>query len=905
MGIKKLVLLCLSLSFFILSFAQKGTVKGVVTDQKTNEPLVGATLVLEGTTTGTITDFDGNYELNNLAPGTYTIRCSFISYQTKYLSNVQVGTGKSTSLNIELSESTVEIADVKVVAKANRESETMLLAQQKNAVLATQAIGAHEIARKGASDAEAAVTKVSGISKKEGENNVFVRGLGDRFNATLLNGFPIPSQDPEYKNISLDFFASNMIKAIGVNKVFSSSMPGDVGGAEININSKELVGEGELSFSLSTGANNRTLNEKFRLTDGLSAFGYATKDAGPSSLLTYDFANSLDPSTQELQLNRGISVAGGKRLYLSSGKKPLDFYLLGSYTTDYEYEHGLLRETLTNATISRDVETDKYIQNSAHLLMANASFKLKKTALTYNGLYIHTSERFAGDYFGVDKDFFQDVADQGSQGLLRRQEVIDNSLWVSQLNSISPLSAKSSLEVGLAYNTVTGNQPDRRQNYLSYQGNKVLQPTLGSGYQLREFQELRENDLNGKAIITYKLTPANSTNLLKAGYTGRYVTDNFSSDTYDQAVQQGINIALDDVVLDAVFNQTNLDAALIKNVAYHQTYKANKQINSVFGELTYGLNDKTTASLGTKLDYVDFSISYNVNQGGNVGSTSYSHLYFLPSFNLKYGLNDKNALRLGLSRTYTLPQTKEMSPFRYNGRDFQSQGNPDLKPSVNLNIDLKWDCYLSAGELLSVTAFGKYIRDPISRVEVASAGGYLSYQNIGGKATIGGLELELRKNIVKTTTANGKAHKISAGLNASYIKTGVNLRSDLGYLVFTNTTSELEGASPVIVNADFTYELTCEKLSLTSSLVANYFSDRIYTIGTGSYQDINEDGVTTLDFVSSATFGKHFGLSLKATNLLDPSYRLSRKPTIANALPITLKAYKKGIGLGISLRYTL
>jgi outer membrane receptor protein involved in Fe transport len=905
MGIRKLLLLQLLWISSLFAVAQNGTIKGLVKDKNTNEPLVGATVVLEGTTTGTITDFDGNYTVENIKPGTYTLRCSFISYETKQIPNVQVKAGQSLTFNFDLGESTVEIEDVKVVAKANRESESMLLVQQKNAVLATQAIGAQEISRKGASDAEAAVTKVSGISKKEGENNVFVRGLGDRFNATLLNGFPVPSQDPEYKNISLDFFSSDIIKAVGVNKVFSASMSGDVGGAEININSKELVGEKDLGFSLSSGANSETISEKFLLADGVNTLGYGKRKAESSSLSVYDYPNSLDPGTQDFQLNRGFGFSGGKRLFIGADKKPLNFYIIGSYSTDYTYENGVLRETLTNANISRDVTTDKYEQNSSHLLMANVDFKLKKTALTYNGVYIHTSERFLGDYFGVDKDFFQDVADQGSKGLLRRQEVIDNSLLVNQINSISTLSDRSVLEAGLSYNMVTGSQPDRRQNYLSYQGNDILQLTLGSGYQLREFQELKENDLNGKLIFSYKITPPNEKNVLKIGYTGRYITDDFRSNTYDQSVQKGIDVPLDNVVLDNIFTQANLDNGTFRNFSYLQTYAVDKFINSAFGELTYGLAEKTTANLGLKADYVDFKISYNVNQGGNVGTNSYNYLYFLPSFNLKHDLNEKNSLRLGISRTYTLPQTKEMSPFRFNGRDFSSQGNPDLKPSVNINIDLKWDYYLGSDELISLTAFGKNIQDPISRIEVASAGGYLSYQNIADHATIGGFELELRKNIFKTMTEDGKGAKLSMGFNGSYIKTDVKLRKDLGYLSFTNEKSELEGAAPVIMNADLSYEINREKLSWTNSVVANYFSDRIYTIGTGTYQDINEDGVTTLDFISSAKFGKHFGLSLKAKNLLDPSYRLSRKPNVDGARPITIKEYKKGINFGAGISYTL
>lgn len=102
-------------------------------------------------------------------------------------------------------------------------------------------------------------------------------------------------------------------------------------------------------------------------------------------------------------------------------------------------------------------------------------------------------------------------------------------------------------------------------------------------------------------------------------------------------------------------------------------------------------------------------------------------------------------MRLGLSKTYTLPQSKEISPYRYVGVNFKSQGNANLKPSDNYNIDLKWDFNPTSTELISVTAFYKMIKNPISRIETPSAGGFLSYENVADQATVTGIELEIRK----------------------------------------------------------------------------------------------------------------------------------------------------------------
>lgn len=105
--------------------------------------------------------------------------------------------------------------------------------------------------------------------------------------------------------------------------------------------------------------------------------------------------------------------------------------------------------------------------------------------------------------------------------------------------------------------------------------------------------------------------------------------------------------------------------------------------------------------------------------------------------------------------------------------NFNSQGNPNLKPSDHYNLDLKWDFNPTPTELISLTAFYKLIKNPISRIEVASAGGYLSYENIADKATVAGVEVEIRKNLFVRPVSNA-AHgmnKLSLGLNGSYIYT--------------------------------------------------------------------------------------------------------------------------------------
>ncbi|RIJ49400.1 TonB-dependent receptor [Maribellus luteus] len=894
----RIVISILLLIQAISAMAQTGSVKGTVIDAKTKETLIGTTVMLKETSQGTITDFDGNFLVQKVQAGKYTLLISFISYDSQEL-NIEVKPNEEVTLNVALSPATLELEGVQVVAKANRESESMLLAEQKNAVVATQAIGAQEISRKGASDAEAAVTKVSGIAKQEGVKNVFVRGLGDRFNATTLNGFPVPSEDPEYKNISLDFFSSDMIKAVGVNKVFSAQMTGDVAGAEINISSKELLGDSEFGIDLSAGVNTQTLGKEFMLSDGVNALGFAQSKTAPTNEAVYSFGNSLNPTSQNLQLNRALSFAGGKRYKTGTGKDMLSFYVIGSYDADYSYVNGIVRNTTTSGTVFRDQMSDEFELKTTHLLMGNLEYGFNDYELSYNAMVIHSNTRSMLDYNGMHSNF-EDVDDY--KGLIRRQQINDNTLIVNQLRLNRQFNSRLSANTGASFNYTMGSEPDRRINYLSDLGNRKYHLLKGTGRQQRFFSDLNVADINVQLEMSYKLTDdEENVSLVKAGYKGRFAVDDFQGIEWDNQRVTQPEIDQNNIDLDGLFNQSALDNGDFINSEFESSYSVDKYINSGYAELMYQLNPSLILNAGLRADLVYLDVAYDVNRGSSVGNTTKDYFYLLPSLNLKYSLNKDNVLRLGASRTYTLPQSKEISPYRYVGRNWSSQGNPDLIPSTNYNLDLKWDYFLSRDELFSVAVFGKYIQDPISRIEKASAGGFLTYENIADNAIIGGVEVEVRKNLFSTQKDNaGTYSKLSMGVNASYLKTDVEVK---GGLNFTNKKTELEGAAPFLVNADLSYQFHKTDLDFTASLVKNYFSERIYTVGAGGYQDIVENGVPTLDFVSSLKYKKHWGLSLKARNLLDPSFKLTRKPNAAGADPIVLSDYKKGMSFNLGVSY--
>ena len=618
---KKLFLIRFSVAaFFCLlcvlpALAVNIKIKGAVKDKLSKEPLIGATIRLLGTQAGAVTDMEGNFELNSMGvlEGMYDIEIKYVGYKTEVRRKVRVENGKLVILNLELETDAQELADVVVVAKKNRENENMLLLEQQKAVIAVQSVGVRELSRKGVSDAEGAVTKVAGVSKQDGVKNVFVRGLGDRYNATTFNGFALPSEDPEYKNISLDFFGTDIIQSVGVKKAFNAGGSSDVGGATIDIVSKELIGSGHLGFGISGGLNTQTVAADFLKQDGVNFMGFAnrTEHADENS---WNFRNKLDPSAQHLQINRSYSISGGKRFYVGKDKNPFSFFLTAGHTTDYQYTDEIIRNTTTSGTVYKDMNGKKYAENISQLALANVDFDMQnRHHISYNLMMIHANTQSVGDYNGKNSIFSDDYE---NLGFTRRQQTNDNMLIVNQLMTNWGLTKSLSLDAGASYNMVKGYEPDRRINNLTKAEDGYT--LLRGNSQQRYFSTLDEDDLNVKAGLVYRLKDnIEEISNVRFGYTGRFVDDNFKATEYNLTVGHVSAIpSLDDFSLDDYYNQENFASDWFKIQKNLDEYIVKKNIHFAYAEATYQFTPRWIVNLGLKYDKVDIEVDYNVNRGG-------------------------------------------------------------------------------------------------------------------------------------------------------------------------------------------------------------------------------------------------------------------------------------------------
>ena len=648
------------------------------------------------------------------------------------------------------------------------------------------------------------------------------------------------------------------------------------------------------------------MNKEFLTIDGTNRFGTQKLNHSITDLTTYSFSNSFKPNSQNFQMNNSFSFKYGRKIDVGENNS-LNFSLVGSYDSKYNFIDGNIKQTTTQGTIFQDQEFSKYDFNVSQLLMGNIKFKSDKGfTIAFNHLFIHNNKQSIGDYFGKD-----DPQEDGDLEFQRRQQTNNNELYVNQLLGIYKVSDRLNFEAKGSLNFIRGNEPDRRTNKYLLRDGFYSPQTSSAGENERFFSKLQENDYAAKGKFSYKLKEdEEDKSVIDFGADYRYTERLFAATIFNHGFSNRFAIDIDNP--DAIFNQHSIDNNTFtmetgrgKNLRVFVpfTYRGKRLITGVFSNIVYQLNENLILSGGLKFERTHQRVTYDTNiASSNIdGASEIDRSYVLPSINFKYNFNENSILRFAASQTYTFPQFKETAPFKYQDVSFSSQGNPNLKPSNNYNFDTKYEYYFSSSELISVTGFYKLIKDPIARSEIPSGGNTLTYLNVGKDATIFGVELEARKNLFKSADEIENQYSINVGLNASFLSSKVNLDSN-SIAQFQQSSSNLEGATPFLMNADITYNKKYENSEFTSSLVFNYFSDRVYSIGTRGFENIIEKGIPTLDLVSSLKLRQKYSLKLKATNLLNPAFQLSRESS-TNGSNVVLRNYKKGVNLSLGLSY--
>lgn len=766
-------------------------------------------------------------------------------------------------------------------------SEAALTRERKNAVQQKTNIGAEELAQKDVGDAQEAVAKTAGVTKQVGVKNVFVRGLGDRYNATTLNGFPLPSDDPEYKNISLDIFSTDIISSLDIDKTFGANLYGDVAGANIDIKSKEYdKRKWFVDLSLSTGFNTEALSQDFLRIEGSNFFGTVEDrtSIGVDNTSVYDFDRAIQPEQQSLQQNNSYSFKIGNSFKLNKGK--LNALFVGDISSSYRFLEGINRRVNATGDAGQNLNYQESVYSASQLAFLNLFYRRSRGfSLIFNTGVIHTNNQEVGEYLGQANSINDDPS-TGDVFILRQQEN-DNILNINQLISEIKLNKRLSLELGAAYNYETSAEPDTKTNSFAENGlgtNDFLVATTSPGNQQRLGIQLRANDLNARFKLEKQLGK-NKNNKLKLGYNYRNYDEDFEYFIFRQLLNNNVSVDFNNI--DEVFVPSNINQLIA--IGGFQIpdndpgfYNANKTIHSGFADLQYEF-DAFTLDLGVRLDNINQTVDYNFEQaqGGaeNIGSSlPIEETFILPSFAAKYNFSRNSIARLSGSKTYILPRFKEVAPFLYQTVAFTSFGR-DLTFSDVYNLDARYEYYFSKDELISLTGYYKYIQNPINRIGGIQAAGSLSYANLKD-AVVYGAELEFKKKIMDFSN-----DKLRFGFVLSYLfseQTNELSEDNLAGInpSFTNATSELEGASPLTVNTDLRYSHEFNnKSEFSLSSLLNYNAEKIFALGTQTLNDITQNEIFTLDFVAKYKLEEHWTFKLSFKNVLNPTYRLQQEAT--------------------------
>jgi outer membrane receptor protein involved in Fe transport len=934
---KKILYITLLFMSQLFVAQDKGTLKGLLTDKEmNNDPLPFANVFIKGTTIGSTTDFDGNYSFK-VPEGNHTVIFSFLGYKSIEKAFI-IKAGETVVLNQVMSaEEGVALDDIIITATTSKEKESALLIEQKKAVIIKESIGAQRLSKIGVSDAANATTKISGVTKSEGSGNIYIRGLGDRYLSTTMNGLPVPSDDVENKNINLNLFSTNIIKNVGISKTYATSSYADQGSGNVDVNTKEYSKKG-FSISLSGGSNTNVLglSNDFRRTiisDDVT-LGFHKKRYALQNLITFQ---GWDTKTFSNPVNYSGSFSGGRKFDLFG--KEFSVFAAGSHSKTFDYQEGVFRSFRSNVLDKAfpDIANATSIANGAnkntndvenYLTTTNTTGYFKIGAklndtnkLSYNILFVNTGidNLYEQGRKGFGYVFDQDPQEYGA--FVRDQNFKQTTMFVNQLLGEHKWNENNELNWAAGYNFVLAEEPNRIRNevnILDINASPTIQYAhVGDFQQRKTSQKIEDTEYNAlvenRWALGAKDKDDNKPFSLNYGLSFRQKERTFKSLFVGVRAKGFTAPSIDE--LSSTFTSTGFNNGLTLRTSPADRYEAELNIIAGFVNFDFQLDNKLSGNLGLRYERDEIDVIWDVanyigSNGPRLGTLNNAYESLYPSVNLKYEIAENQYVRFASSVTQTLPEFKELSPFEYvspTGR--VTKGNPNLKKSEIYNLDLKWEMFPKSGQLFSATTFYKQIKDPINLALTRGSSGYFAFSNTGEQADIFGFEVEARTDLIKNDD-----DKSILNLTGNITKMWLtqDLLPEFQYKDVTETS--LQGASDLIVNSSLSFSDNKEK-EFVATLTGNYSSDKIFALGSPEdntssatlYNDeIIEKGFVSLDLVASKEITKDLMLKLVARNILNPEIKQTQKvrSLVTNIeTNETVLSYKKGSQLSLSFTY--
>ena len=892
------ILMSLTLLGLFPLFLEAKELKGTIRDAKTQTPIIGATVLLKGSSSGVISGVDGTYSLDGLSTDSCIVTIDYMGYQS--IEQAVALQDEVTVMDFSMQDETLEAGNVQVVARRRSDTEAAMVNTEKNIPQIASGISAVQISKSPDRNTSEVVRRIPGITIID-DRFIIVRGLSQRYNNAWLNGLAVPSTEADSRAFSFDMIPSSQIDNLLVYKSPSPEIPGDFAGGFVKITTKGVPDENSMEFSYTTGFNTRTQFHRFLINPGSKTdfLGFDLNKRPLRGMVPDHMGTVTDPEQITRLTKYGFNNDWRVRVRTPIPDQRLSFALGRRLKTQNDKEIG----NVTTITYSNTFKTIRDIQNSRYGLYSVTS-DLPVYLDDYvdnqysNDVRIGAMHNWSFELNGRDRIEFKNLLNiLGRNRLTERTGTKDISstyyreqtemLYSSRLSYSGQLSGyhtikqeKGQLDWNVGYSYANRNEPDRRiiTNQAGI-GSETDIPNvvLKNDNITRYYQTLHDHILSGGVNYKKKLGQGNIQPELKVGgyaeyrsreYTPRefvYRYDNLSYEErndyltlpYAQMMDERY-LGADKVYIDEITKKTNAYSATV-----HQ--------EAVYGALDLPLG-KLNIYAGVRLENYTMKLTRDKSNSADqtlISTKTHRNTDFLPSANITYKFSPKHQLRMAYGRSLNRPELREVSPAVYFDFDLFSEigGNENLKTAYINNVDLRYEFYPSTGEVISLGLFYKHFRNPIEWTYIDMGGSLrYNYENAASANNMG-IELDLRKSLDFM-----KLPDFSLVLNAAYIHSNVRFNKEE---VLTQPDRPMQGQSPYVINAGLFYQN--DRIGLTASLLYNRIGKRI--IGIGKSNSIDNDVNSTipdsyemprnsLDLTVSKTVGKLVELRCTVKDLL-------------------------------------
>jgi len=912
MFIRSVLTLCLFLLVgLVTALAQKGSIRGKIIDNENGEGLFGATAIIAGTTIGGAADFDGNYSIDNVEPGTYEVQFSFVSYQTQKVTDIVVTDGNVTIIDIRLSTDVQELEEIVVTAQVIRDSETALMTVRRKSPNVMDGISAQSFRKIGDSNAASAIQRVPGVSVQGGKY-VFVRGLGDRYSKSTLNDVDIPGLDPDRNSIQIDIFPTNIIDNMVVLKSFTADKLADFTGGVVDIETKDFPDDKSWAINGTLGYNPSMHLKKDYITypgsstdwigrdDGLRDIPFPRETVIPNPVTgdpqLEDLTRSLNPTLSNMKktsfMDYSLGVSGGNQKQFNRFTVGYNLALNYQNSTLY-YENAELGawvkptdpnnlELIPDRIQNGPLGTNQVLASG----LAGLALKTEKSKFKINFIRLQNGESRASTFIRNTFVFGSNTIE--STNLDYNESSITNIL----LSGDHKLGEQSKFEIKWKLSPTWSRIDDKdiRQTPYRFEGGVYTIEPSEAGDPIRIWRNLEEVNYVGKLDLIQNYQYKGIDAKIKFGISETFKERDFSIDQLRLGLRGSNNFTLtgdaNELLSDPLIwtPATDIGTFVRGNYEVSNTFNASQNILGGYISNEMNVSERLKTILGIRAEQFDhvytgqnqaYASGDTVNGINYVNENLLSSLNFFPSVNFIYGVNANANLRLGFSRTIARPSFKEKSIAQIFDpiTDKTFIGNIDLVETNISNFDLRWELFQEKGQNFSVSAFYKDFTNPIEQVSFATDPRSIQPRNVND-ANVYGIELEMRKSLA--FIAGGLRNFVILA-NVSFIESEVEMSEEEfnGRMSFQRTgetierTRQLQGQSPYLINAGLQYD---NLDGWEATLSYNVQGERLSIVGINANPDVFDQPFNSLNFYVNRTIGGADGklrLGVGADNILN------------------------------------